>query len=51
LLNGSYLQSEIDDRFLRYGEGPDQAPDVDALVALDAEVRAAFAVGAAASQI
>lgn len=29
----------------RYGEGPDQAPDVDGLVALDREVRAAFATG------
>ncbi len=29
----------------RFGEGPDQAPDVDALVALDAEVRASFATG------
>ncbi len=32
----------------RFGEGPDQAPDVEALVALDREVRAAFATGAAA---
>jgi 1-deoxy-D-xylulose-5-phosphate reductoisomerase len=30
----------------RYGGGPDQAPDVDDLVALDLEVRAAFASGA-----
>jgi len=29
----------------RFGQGPDQAPDVDALIALDAEVRAAFATG------
>ena len=29
----------------RFGEGPDQAPDVAALVALDREVRAAFATG------
>jgi 1-deoxy-D-xylulose-5-phosphate reductoisomerase len=29
----------------RYGEGADQAPDVDTLVALDREVRAAFATG------
>ena len=29
----------------RFGEGPDQAPDVDALEALDAEVRNAFATG------
>jgi 1-deoxy-D-xylulose-5-phosphate reductoisomerase len=29
----------------RFGEGPDQAPDIDALVALDLEVRAAFATG------
>jgi 1-deoxy-D-xylulose-5-phosphate reductoisomerase len=29
----------------RFGEGPQQAPDVDALVALDGEVRAAFAHG------
>jgi 1-deoxy-D-xylulose-5-phosphate reductoisomerase len=29
----------------RFGEGPEQAPDVDALVALDKEVRAAFASG------
>ena len=29
----------------RYGEGADQAPDVDGLVALDREVRAAFATG------
>jgi 1-deoxy-D-xylulose-5-phosphate reductoisomerase len=29
----------------RFGQGSDQAPDVDALVALDAEVRAAFASG------
>jgi len=30
---------------VRFGEGPDQAPDVDALLALDAEVRAAFSRG------
>ena len=29
----------------RFGEGPDQAPDVAVLVALDLEVRAAFATG------
>jgi 1-deoxy-D-xylulose-5-phosphate reductoisomerase len=29
----------------RFGDGPDQAPDVETLVALDAEVRAAFAAG------
>ena len=29
----------------RFGEGTDQAPDVDTLVALDREVRAAFATG------
>jgi 1-deoxy-D-xylulose-5-phosphate reductoisomerase len=29
----------------RFGEGADQAPDVEALIALDAEVRAAFARG------
>ncbi len=29
----------------RFGEGPDQAPDVAALVELDGEVRAAFAAG------
>ena len=29
----------------RFGGGPDQAPDVDALIALDAEVRGAFATG------
>jgi 1-deoxy-D-xylulose-5-phosphate reductoisomerase len=29
----------------RYGEGADQSPDVDELMALDAEVRAAFASG------
>ena len=29
----------------RFGDGADQAPDVDELVALDAEVRAAFATG------
>jgi 1-deoxy-D-xylulose-5-phosphate reductoisomerase len=29
----------------RFGEGPDQAPDVATLIALDAEVRAAFARG------
>ncbi len=29
----------------RFGEGPDQGPDVDALIALDAEVRASFATG------
>jgi 1-deoxy-D-xylulose-5-phosphate reductoisomerase len=29
----------------RFGEGADQAPDVDGLVALDREVRAAFATG------
>jgi 1-deoxy-D-xylulose-5-phosphate reductoisomerase len=32
----------------RYGGGPDQAPGIDALVALDREVRAAFATGAVA---
>ncbi len=30
----------------RFGGGPDQAPDVDALEGLDAEVRAAYATGA-----
>ncbi len=30
----------------RFGGGPDQAPDLDGLVALDREVRAAFATGA-----
>ena len=29
----------------RFGEGPDQAPDVEELIALDSEVRAAFAKG------
>jgi 1-deoxy-D-xylulose-5-phosphate reductoisomerase len=29
----------------RYGGGPDQAPDLDTLIALDAEVRTAFATG------
>ncbi len=29
----------------RFGEGPEQRPDVGALIALDAEVRAAFATG------
>jgi 1-deoxy-D-xylulose-5-phosphate reductoisomerase len=29
----------------RFGEGPDQAPDVEALVALDRDVRAAYATG------
>ncbi len=29
----------------RFGEGPDQAPDIESLVALDLEVRAAFATG------
>ena len=29
----------------RFGDGPDQAPDIDGLVALDLEVRAAFATG------
>jgi len=29
----------------RFGDGPDQAPDVETLVALDAEVRAVFAAG------
>jgi 1-deoxy-D-xylulose-5-phosphate reductoisomerase len=29
----------------RYGRGPEQVPDVETLVALDAEVRAAFATG------
>ncbi len=32
----------------RFGEGPDQAPDVEVLVALDREVRAAFTTGAVA---
>jgi 1-deoxy-D-xylulose-5-phosphate reductoisomerase len=35
------LEAAVD----RYGAGVDQAPDVDALVALDAEVHAAFATG------
>jgi 1-deoxy-D-xylulose 5-phosphate reductoisomerase len=30
----------------RFGEGGDQSPDVDALIALDGEVRAAFATAA-----
>ena len=29
----------------RFGGGPDQAPELDELIALDAEVRAAFAAG------
>ena len=29
----------------RYGESADQAPDIEALIALDAEVRAAYATG------
>lgn len=29
----------------RFGEGPDRAPDIDGLVALDREVRAAYATG------
>jgi 1-deoxy-D-xylulose 5-phosphate reductoisomerase len=29
----------------RYGGGPDQAPGIETLIALDAEVRAAFATG------
>ena len=33
----------------RFGGGADQAPDVETLVALDAEVRAAFATGAVGS--
>jgi 1-deoxy-D-xylulose-5-phosphate reductoisomerase len=33
----------LEEAVTRYGEGSDQAPDVNALVALDAEVRAAFA--------
>ena len=32
----------------RFGGGPDQAPALDALVALDLEVRAAYATGAVA---
>ena len=32
----------------RFGQGPDQAPDVEGLVALDREVRAAYATGAVA---
>jgi len=32
----------LEDAVRRYGEGPDQAPDLDALVALDREIRAAF---------
>jgi len=35
------LESAVD----RFGQGTDQAPDVEALVALDGEVRAAFAEG------
>jgi 1-deoxy-D-xylulose-5-phosphate reductoisomerase len=34
----------------RFGEGPDQAPDLEALVALDREVRAAFAGPEAATR-
>jgi len=29
----------------RYGEAADQAPDIEALIALDTEVRAAYATG------
>ena len=32
----------LEDAVTRYGEGPDQAPDLEALVALDREIRAAF---------
>jgi 1-deoxy-D-xylulose-5-phosphate reductoisomerase len=33
----------LEDAVTRFGEGADQSPDLDTLVALDAEVRAAFA--------
>jgi 1-deoxy-D-xylulose-5-phosphate reductoisomerase len=33
----------LEEAVVRFGEGPDQAPELEALVALDAEVRAAFA--------
>jgi len=39
------LEAAVD----RFGTGDDQAPDVDALVALDAEVRAAFSTGVVGS--
>jgi hypothetical protein len=35
------LEAAVD----RFGEGADQAPDVESLVALDREVRAVFATG------
>ncbi|HYO43742.1 MAG TPA: 1-deoxy-D-xylulose-5-phosphate reductoisomerase [Candidatus Limnocylindrales bacterium] len=35
----------LEEAVRRFGEGPDQAPDVPALVELDREVRAAFATG------
>jgi len=35
----------LDSAVGRFGAGPDQAPDVDALIALDGEVRAAYASG------
>jgi 1-deoxy-D-xylulose-5-phosphate reductoisomerase len=38
----------LESAVMRYGAGADQAPGVDELVALDAEVRAAYATGAAA---
>ena len=33
----------------RFGDGPDQEPDLASLIALDREVRATFATGAAGS--
>ena len=38
------LEAAVD----RFGGGPDQAPDLDTLVVLDREVRAAYASGAVA---
>ena len=35
----------LDEAVRRYGSGGDQAPDLEALIALDAEVRAAYATG------
>jgi 1-deoxy-D-xylulose-5-phosphate reductoisomerase len=39
------IPAVLEDAVVRFGEGPDQTPDLATLVALDAEVRAGYATG------
>jgi 1-deoxy-D-xylulose-5-phosphate reductoisomerase len=41
------ITATLEDAVTRFGQGPDQEPSLDELIAIDAEVRAAFSAGAA----